>query len=126
MSYNTSALLGAVIFSWFPEDEDPSSPGPKFRPTLIVEIDHKKRRLRLAKGTSQHTTHLGRGEFTVEKDNLDGLEKDTKFCLMNTKWVPLTTEFLSITKRSINFRVVGHLNLDCQKRLLRAISEVEF
>lgn len=91
---NPSALIGAILFAWMPEEEHPHRPGPKFRPVLVVDADPSAKRICLAYGTSQRVEQNGKGEITLRKGEIQGLNRDTKFCLGKTQWVPLTAEYL--------------------------------
>lgn len=104
---NLSALVGAVLFAWLPEDEHPHQPGPKYRPVLVIDADPEGKRVCLAYGTSQRVDQNGKGEITFRKDEVNGLTKDTKFCLGKTKWVPVAPEYLSKTKTAGGLTVLG-------------------
>lgn len=58
---NPSPLIAAIIFAWFPEDENPHEPGPKFRPVLVIDVNLENKLIRVAKGTSQNVERCGRG-----------------------------------------------------------------
>ncbi|MGI2205186.1 toxin of addiction system [Shewanella oncorhynchi] len=90
---NPAALVGVILFAWFPSDEHPNRPGPKFRPVLVVDADPSGSQLRLAYGTSQRVDENYRGELTFRSHEMEKLDKDTKFCLGRTRWVPVTPEY---------------------------------
>lgn len=121
---NLSALTGAILFAWLPEDENPHQPGPKFRPVLVVDTDPSGKRLCLAYGTSQRVEQNGKGEITFRKDEIQGLTKDTKFCMGKTKWVPLSAQYLSKTKTVGDLAVLGFVPQNRARELLMRIEEV--
>lgn len=95
------APLGAVVRVWFPETESVMLPGPKFRPCLVLAVDHEGSipRVLVAYGTSQQTQRCALGEFTAPRSMLPDLEKDTKFCLTKAIWLPLTREYFAVRGR---------------------------
>ncbi|MFC6674320.1 hypothetical protein [Marinobacterium aestuariivivens] len=122
---NLSALVGAILFAWLPEDEHPHRPGPKFRPVLVVDADPSGKRLCLAYGTSQRVEQNGKGEITFRKDEIEGLSKDTKFCIGKTKWIPLSAEYLSRTKKNAGgLAVLGFIPQKRSRELQMRIEEV--
>lgn len=104
---NLSALRGAVLFAWLPEDENPHRPGPKFRPVFVMDVDPTARRLLVAYGTSQRVEANGLGEITFRQSEIEGLSKDTKFCLGKSKWIHLTKEYLSQSQSAEKLVVLG-------------------
>lgn len=118
------ALRGAFLFAWLPEDQHPHQPGPKFRPTIVVDVDPQTRRLCLAYGTSQKVDRNGRGEITFTKDEIQGLTKDTKFCLGKSKWVPMTAEYLSQCGSAGGLSVLGFVPKDRVPEILDRLEEV--
>lgn len=101
-------LLGAVLYSWFPDVEHPHRPGPKYRPSIVIDIDPVARKVCLAYGTSQRVDLNYKGEITIRKDDMERLTKDTKFCLARRCWVPATPEYFSADKRK-GFELIGKL-----------------
>lgn len=92
---NLSALVGAVVSCWYPQHDAPNKPGPKFRPVLVVGYDDKAKRLKVVYGTSQNTHRNGLGEITFSQKEINGLSKDTKFCLRNADWLPLHRDYFA-------------------------------
>jgi hypothetical protein len=93
---------GEIIWCHFP---DSISPRPKPRPALILAVfddDAPKFAVRVAYGTSQRTTTLRRGEFSVLRVRnpvayaAAGLSYDTKFDLKHILDLPYTTEWFSV------------------------------
>jgi hypothetical protein len=93
---------GDVVWCHFPDDIHPR---PKPRPALILEVfddDAPRFFVRVAYGTSQRTTSLRRGEFSIERSrNLAafeaaGLSYDTKFDLKQVLELPFSTEWFSV------------------------------
>jgi len=93
---------GDVVWCHFPDDIHPR---PKPRPALILEVfddDAPQFFVRVAYGTSQRTTSLRRGEFSIERSrNLAafeaaGLSYDTKFDLKQVLDLPFSTEWFSV------------------------------
>lgn len=121
---NLSALVGAILFAWLPKDEAPHRPGPKFRPVLVIDADPIAERLCLAYGTSQHTGRNARGEITFRRGEISGLNKDTKFCLGKTKWVPARAEYLSRTGSIGDIVVLGVIPKKRSRDLLVRLEEV--
>lgn len=104
---NLSALVGAIIFAWMPQDENPNRPGPKFRPVLVIDADIESKRILVAYGTSQDVWRNNKGEITFTTHEVPGLTKDTKFCLAKAKWIDLSPEYLSKSLNSTKFTVLG-------------------
>lgn len=121
---NLSALVGAVLFAWLPEDENPHRPGPKFRPVLVIDADPVSKRLRVAYGTSQRVGTNGKGEITFRQNEMEGLSKDTKFCLGKSKWIPLSAEYLSQTRSADKLTVLGLTPPLRRRELLQRMEEV--
>ena len=117
-----SALAGAIVFIWFPEEEAPHKPGPKYRPALITEVDLERKRLLAVYGTSQNTERQGKGEITFTTAEITGLSKDTKFCLGKSVWLPLEAEYLT---QDGKLSVVGRVPSNRSRDLLQAIEEVK-
>ena len=95
-------VAGDVVWCHFPDDIHPR---PKPRPALILEVfddDAPQFFVRVAYGTSQRTTSLRRGEFSIERSrNLAafeaaGLSFDTKFDLKQVLELPFSTEWFSV------------------------------
>ena len=93
---------GDVVWCHFPDDIHPR---PKPRPALILEVfddDAPQFFVRVAYGTSQRTTSLRRGEFSIERSrNLAafeaaGLSYDTKVDLKQVLELPFSTEWFSV------------------------------
>lgn len=120
---NLSALVGAILFAWFPEDENPHRPGPKFRPVLVIDADPSAKRVCLAYGTSQRVEQNGKGEITFRKEEIQGLKKDTKFCLGKAKWVPMTTEYLSQNQEDGGVVCIGFIPKKRARELLSRLEE---
>lgn len=117
-------LIGSVIYAWFPEQAHLMQPGSKFRPCLVVDIDHNSKTILLAYGTSQQTDRQDRGQFTIKKSEMQSLQKDTKFSMSNPLWVPMKTEFLSRNPSELHVQVVGQVPRSVAARLVRALEEV--
>ncbi len=95
-------VAGDVVWCHFPDDIHPR---PKSRSALILEVfddDAPQFAVRVAYGTSQRTTSLRRGEFSIERSrNLAafeaaGLSFDTKFDLKQVLELPFSTEWFSV------------------------------
>jgi len=93
---------GEIAWCHFPDDIDPR---PKPRPALILAVfddDAPRFVVRVAYGTSQRTTQLYRGEFTILRSQnpvayeAAGLSYDTKFDLKQLIDLPYTTEWFSV------------------------------
>jgi hypothetical protein len=93
---------GEIIWCHFP---DSVTPRPKPRPALILAVfddDAPKFMVCVAYGTSQRTTSLLRGEFSVLRERNPvafaeaGLSYDTKFDLKQIIDLPYTTEWFSV------------------------------
>ena len=95
-------IAGEIVWCHFP---DYVSPRPKPRPALILTVfddDAPKFHVRVAYGTSQRTTTLHRGEFSILRDRnfaayeAAGLSFDTQFDLKQALDLPYTTEWFSV------------------------------
>jgi hypothetical protein len=93
---------GEIVWCHFP---DHIHPRPKPRPALILTVyddDAPEFAVEVAYGTSQRTTDLYRGEFSVLRDRnpaayrAAGLSYDTKFDLRQAVVLPYNTEWFSV------------------------------
>jgi hypothetical protein len=93
---------GEIVWCHFPDDIQPR---PKARPALVLAVyddDAPQFTVRVAYGTSQRTTTLHRGEFSILRDRnpaayeTAGLSYDTKFDLRHALDLPFTTEWFSV------------------------------
>ena len=93
---------GEIAWCHFP---DYINPRPKPRPALILSVfdeDAPEFAVEVAYGTSQRTTELHRGEFSILRDRnraayqAAGLSFDTKFDLRQTVVLPYSTEWFSV------------------------------
>ncbi len=93
---------GDIVWCHFPND---ISPRAKPRPALILVVfddDVPHFEVRVAYGTSQRTTTLHRGEFSILRDRnraayeAAGLSYDTKFDLKQAIDLSYTTEWFSV------------------------------
>ena len=95
-------IAGEIVWCHLP---DHITQRPKTRPALILVVfddDVPHFEVRVAYGTSQRTTTLHRGEFSILRDRnraayeAAGLSYDTKFDLKQTIDLPYTTEWFSV------------------------------
>lgn len=121
--FNPSALVGAIMFAWMPEDENPSRPGPKYRPVLVVSADPATKRLLVAYGTSRRVERNGKGELTIRREEINGLSCDTKFCLRNSKWIPLADAYL-LDNKTKKPTVLGTIPRNRRDDLIDRLREV--
>ena len=93
---------GEIVWCHFPNDIDPR---PKPRPALILSVfddNAPEFWVEVAYGTSQRTTELHRGEFSILRDRnpaayrAAGLSFDTKFDLKQTVTLPYNAEWFSV------------------------------
>lgn len=93
---------GEIVWCHFPDDIHPR---PKPRPALVLVVfddDAPQFTVRLAYGTSQRTTRLHRGEFSILHERnpaayaVAGLSYDTKFDLKQVLDLPYNTEWFSV------------------------------
>jgi len=93
---------GDIVWCHYP---DYINPRPKPRPVLILVVfdDHAPQfEVRVVYGTSQRTTTLHRGEFSILRDlnaaafRAAGLSYDTKFDLKQTIDLPYSAEWFSV------------------------------
>jgi len=93
---------GEIVWCHFPDDIHPR---PKPRPALILVVfddDAPRFHVRVAHGTSQRTTTLHRGEFSILRTRnpvayeTAGLSYDTKFDLGQAIDLPYTTDWFSV------------------------------
>ena len=90
---------GEIVWCHFPDDIHPR---PNPRPALVLAVfddDAPQFTVRVAYGTSQRTTKLHRGEFSILRDRnpaayeAAGLSHDTKFDLRQALDLSYTTQF---------------------------------
>jgi hypothetical protein len=93
---------GEIVWCHFPDN---ISPHPKPRPALILAVfddDAPQFTVRAAYGTSQRTTTLYKGEFSILRERnpaayeAAGLSYNTKFNLKQTLDLPYTTVWFSV------------------------------
>ena len=93
---------GEIVWCHFPDNINPR---PKPRPALILVVfddDAPHFQVRVAYGTSQRTTTLHSGEFSILSELnpaayvAAGLSYDTKFDLKHAIDLPFTTEWFSV------------------------------
>ena len=93
---------GEIVWCHFPDN---ITPRPKPRPALVLAVfddDAPEFTVRVAYGTSQRTTTLHRGEFSILRDRSPvafqaaGLSYDTKFDLRQAVDLPFTTDWFSV------------------------------
>lgn len=93
---------GEIVWCHFPDDIHPR---PKPRPALVLVVfddDAPQFTVRVAYGTSQRTTRLHRGEFSIlhERNSAAyaaaGLSYDTRFDLKQVLELPYNTEWFSV------------------------------
>ena len=122
MSDRLAPLVGAIVWAWMPQDENPTKPGPKCRPVLVLSVNSNG--IVVAYGTSQRTDRYGRAQFTVSPEEMPGLEKTTKFDLLNRKTLTRDPDFF-LYKGS--FSVIGSVLRDKKfnQRFKRALSETD-
>ena len=93
---------GDIVWCRFPDN---IAPRPKPRPALVLAVfddDAPEFTVRVVYGTSQRTTTLHRGEFSILRDRnpvafeVAGLSYDTKFNLGQTVDLPYTVEWFSV------------------------------
>lgn len=115
--------VGEIVRCWFPESESVMVPGPKFRPVLVLAVDDESRpvsRVLVAYGTSQHTERSALGEFVAPRSLIPELDCDTKFCLRQALWLPLSSEyFASRGRQSLPVAIPARLHT----LLMRAFHE---
>lgn len=123
----SSALIGAIVFAWMPENENLDLPGSKFRPVLIVGQSQDRRLVHVVYGTSQRVDREGSGEIVLDCTEVPGLSKPTKFCFRKSCWIPLKDSYFSASEGNRRLVVVGHLPAnraaDVLDRLLEANPE---
>lgn len=121
MTNPLAPLIGACVWAWMPESENVLVPGPKLRPTLILEADEHG--VLVAYGTSQNTDRYGPGEFVVTPDEMPGLSKATKFCLAKAFRLPFNKAFFL---QHGQLKVAGILPASAKRKLALAAEEVGF
>lgn len=93
---------GEIVWCHFPDN---ITPRPKPRPALILMVfdDNAPHfEVRVAYGTSQRTTMLHRGEFSISRHRnhaayeAAGLSYDTKFDMKQAIDLPYSTEWFSV------------------------------
>ena len=93
---------GDIVWCHFPDEIHPRA---KPRPALVLAVfddEAPQLTVRVVYGTSQRTTTLHRGEFSILRSRnmvayaTAGLSYDTKFDLKQTLDLPHTTEWFSV------------------------------
>ncbi|MGP9796963.1 hypothetical protein ACT3UJ_06360 [Halomonas sp. 86] len=120
-----SALVGGILLVWWPEDEYPNRPGPKYRPGYVLDLDLAAKKVLIAYGTTQRLDVRGPGEVIVTHDEMCTLKQDTKFCFKRAKWLPLLPEFLSKSQSGADVIYVGAVPKARADDLLNAMEEAQ-
>lgn len=101
-AWRCEPAAGDIVWCHFP---DSISPRAKPRPALIIAVfddNAPQFDVRVVYGTSQRTTVLHRGEFSILRERNStafetaGLSYDTKFDLKQTVDLPYTTDWFSV------------------------------
>ena len=99
---------GEIVWCHFPDN---ITPRPKPRPALVLAVfddDTPEFTVRVAYGTSQRTTTLHRGEFSILRDRnpvafqAAGLSYDTKFDLRQAVDLPFTSDWFSVPPAALH------------------------
>jgi hypothetical protein len=102
MSWWGEPTAGEIVWCHFPDNINPK---PKPRPALILTVyddDAPEFSVQVAYGTSQRTTELHTGEFSILRSRnaaayiAAGLSYDTKFDLKNAVVLPFNTDWFSV------------------------------
>ena len=102
MQWWAEPTAGDIVWCHFPDN---ISLHPKPRPALILAVfddDVPQFEVRVVYGTSQRTTTLYRGEFSILRSRnpaayqAAGLSYDTKFDLKQTLDLPYTTDWFAV------------------------------
>lgn len=123
MSHPLGGLIGSIMCCWFPDSDSPNQPGSKFRPVLVLDIDHQSKAIQVAYGTSQDVHRLDRGQIAFTVSEVNGLSQPTKFSLMATRWLPLKNEYFSRTDSVSQFKIIGRIPSNRVRDIVRAIEE---
>lgn len=127
MANASGTLLGAILYCWMPHVESPGSPGPKFRPALIIGHDVVNNKVCVAPGTTQRLDDQFCGEFIItEEDSVaggEGLHATTKFRLKDGIWLPLGPRFFMGHGRK--YRFAGAVPMRRQREFFEALREAE-
>ena len=93
---------GDIVWCHFPDDKQ-LKPGPKPRPALVVRVGEIESNpaVAVAYGTSQRTTELHAGEFSITHADREafasaGLSFDTKFDLSNIIELPYSERWFAV------------------------------
>jgi hypothetical protein len=93
---------GDIVWCRFPQDKLPG-PGPKPRPALAVRVGEIEGdpAVAVAYGTTQRTTELRAGEFSITRADreafvLAGLSFDTKFDLASIVELPYSERWFAV------------------------------
>lgn len=121
----SGTLLGAILYCWMPLVESLGSPGPKFRPVLVIGHDPASGKVCVAPGTTRRLSEQFRGELIVtDKDKVtggQGLHATTKFRLRDGTWLPLGPRFFR--GHGQKYRFAGAIPMARQRELLEALRE---
>jgi mRNA-degrading endonuclease toxin of MazEF toxin-antitoxin module len=129
--YWSAPKPGDIVHCRFPEAAL-GVPGPKDRPALVIKVETYRDGsvdVEVAYGTSQGIDDVYPGELVMEKTDPDaGLQKDTKFDLLNIVRLPFNEEWFGPNplERFGKHPKRGKLNLDeakNKKKLHGAVTE---
>lgn len=94
--FNPLPYIGDIVWCNFPEAVSPTTPGPKPRPGIVMNVIASKHVVMIAYGTSQKTQRLFAGEFLIDKQLLTaGLSYPTKFDLSRLQLLTFDTTWFS-------------------------------
>lgn len=112
---------GDIVLCYYPEREDPTQPGPKARPCIVLaetKDENGDSILHLVAGTSKKLDRLFPHEIIVKSSDMpfddatSGLRVDTKFDISRLVQVPYSEKWLMgrVSKNELITPVIGKLN----------------
>lgn len=129
-------VAGDIVLCYYPEREDPTKPGPKARPCIVLAEtvgEDGKPVLHLVAGTSKKLDRLFPHEFIVKAsdmpfdDSTSGLRVDTKFDMSRLIQVPYTEKWLMarVSQNSVMTPVLGRINTQERKAVCDILDRVK-
>lgn len=129
-------VSGDIVLCYYPEREDPSQPGPKARPCIVLaetKDENGEPILHLVAGTSKKLDRLFPHEIIVKSsdmpfdDSTSGLRVDTKFDISRLIQVPYSEKWLMgrVSQNSLLTPVIGKLNNGERKAICNVLDRVK-
>ena len=126
--------VGKIVGCRFPHEENPNTPGDKFRPAFVCAVSQSMEdpfpRLKVIYGTAQNTSvqagHVKNEpwHFELEPGGSNQLTQQTRFDCSRFVWLPFTPEWFGLSDTSKMCKTYGEASKDRHEEIRAAIKSV--